>query len=177
MSRPPQASPVPPGHAPGPSSRPAWPRPQATPPAVALAQFLQLLSLRPDWANSPPYSRSDLARLNLWVGGLRAGPSGHRPLRLTAAVTHRPLPKAQGRCLPTSRGPARPSPALREQDGETSTSEGRAGPDELQRRREVPVSPTRGQAHGPARPAQTELREAGGGGEPHVTGRHSGGSS
>lgn len=87
------------------------------------------------------------------------------------------LPRAQGRCLPASRGPARPSPALREQDGETSdlrdgqarTSWGGGG--------RFPCHQPGAGRKGPARDAQTELREAGGGSEPRVTGRHPGGTS
>lgn len=141
--------------APGPAPRPARPRPPAclaTPPGLPghapRPRLLQSSSRSScsgfrsaqtgPTARRVPGQTSHVSTCG-W-GGLRPSPSGHRPLHLTAAVTHRPLPKAQGRCLPASRGPARPSPALREQDGDTSRSEGRAGPDKLQRRREVPVT-------------------------------------
>lgn len=151
---PPAPGPAPglPGHAPGlPSHAPGLPGHAPRPRLLQSSSRSSCSSFRSaqtgPTARRVPGQTSHVSTCG-W-GGLRPSPSGHRPLHLTAAVTHCPLPKAQGRCLPASRGPARPSPVLREQDGETSRSEGRAGPDKLQRRREVPVTNPRPGARAP----------------------------
>ena len=54
-------------------------------------------------------------------------------------------------------------------DGQARTSWGEGG--------RLPCHQPEDGRKGPARAARTELREAGGGGEPRVTGRHPGGRS
>ncbi|CAI9179937.1 unnamed protein product [Rangifer tarandus platyrhynchus] len=164
------------GHAPGPRRRPcpvpADLAPRLRDPHGGNAQF-PCSGVHSAQSGKLPAVSQVRPRVSQPVGG---GPAA-RPSRLTAAVTHRPSrgPKAAvSRCLGAlpahhqrSGNEMERLPDLR--DGQARTSWGGGG--------RFPCHQPKAGRKGPARAAQTELREAGGASEPRVTGRHPGGSS